>query len=67
MNPLTHHSLIVSLDMHRLKEHSPADDLYWSTLVNRYQAYPNVVCDAEHGGAPAPCELLGGPLCYLRG
>ena len=28
-------------------EQSPADDLYWSTVVDRYQAYDNVVWDVS--------------------
>jgi hypothetical protein len=28
-------------------EQSPADDLYWSTIINRYQAFDNVVWDVS--------------------
>jgi hypothetical protein len=29
------------------QEGSAADDLYWTTIVNRYQGYPNVVWDVS--------------------
>lgn len=38
------------------KQESAADDLYWNTVINRYQAFPNVVWDVSkeaHNLAPS--------------
>jgi hypothetical protein len=38
------------------QQESTADDLYWSTVINRYQAFPNVVWDVSkeaHNLAPS--------------